>query len=459
MSKQATPSRQLAEWSASLTWDQIPKEVRNRLALRLLDTVGLIVVGAQTEAVGVALEFAKSDVGRADSTVCGYSGRVSAPSAALVHGIAAHCRDFDDTFMESVVHPGSVVIPTALALAEAEDATDAMFAAAITAGYEIAARIGAVAGRKLPARNLHPTGIIGPIAAAATAARLLALTAEQTSWAMGLAASMSGGLRAFAIDGGWSKWFHAGWAAHGGIVAAQLAARGFRGPEYILDGGSDLYSALLHGENLDRSGLTVDLGGVWQGNGAAFKYYPCAHVIQPYIDAYLSIAEEFDLQAADIAQIDCTIAPWAAAIVCEPRADKLRPDTELAAIGSLPYQIAVAVTDRRVGLLALDTVMRERTDIRALAGRVFHITDKTLGQAFDGEICVRTLAGEFHKRKAIAGSVDSKKVQQKFVDNAGPILGCERAVAALTAICAQAVPNWRSVVDLFSMVSPEGEGN
>ena len=143
MSKQSTPSRQLAEWCASLSWDQIPDDARSSLALRLLDTTGLIMVGAQTEAVGVALDFVGSNEGHAQSTVCGHPSRVSASSAALVHGVAAHCRDYDDTFMDSVVHPGSVVIPTALALAEAGDATDEAFATAIIAGYEIAARIGA----------------------------------------------------------------------------------------------------------------------------------------------------------------------------------------------------------------------------------------------------------------------------------------------------------------------------
>jgi len=458
MSNQTTLSRQLAEWCAALSWDQIPDDARNLLALRLLDTAGLIVVGTRTEAVGVALEFVGSNEGHAQSTICGYPSRVSASSAALVHGVAAHCRDYDDTFMESVVHPGSVVIPVALALAEAGDTTDEAFATAIIAGYEIAARIGAVAGRRLHARNLHPTGIVGPIAAAATAARLLDLTAEQTSWAMGLAASMSGGLRAFAVDGGWSKWLHAGWAAHGGMAAAQMAVRGFRGPEHVLDGGYDLYSALLHGETIDRSFLTAGLGSVWQGNEAQFKYYPCAHVIQPYIDAYLSIAGEFDLQSSDIAAIDCTIAPWAASIVCEPRADKLCPDTELAAIGSLPYQIAVAAMDRKVGLSALDVTIRERADIRELATRIVHRVDETLGQAFDGEICVRTADGARHVKKAVAGAVDPDKVKQKFIDNVGPVLGTDQAIAAAISVCEDAGLSWRWAVELF-LNAGRGDGN
>ncbi|MYF85084.1 MAG: MmgE/PrpD family protein, partial [Rhodospirillaceae bacterium] len=72
--------------------------------------------------------------------------------------------------------------------------------------------------------------------------------------AFGLAGSMAGGLMAFVADGSWSKWLHAGWAAHGGIVAAQMAAEGFRGPAGVLDGRHNLYAALLAGEDLSPDG-------------------------------------------------------------------------------------------------------------------------------------------------------------------------------------------------------------
>ena len=450
MDETATPSRRLAEWCASLGWNEIPPEVRAVLPLRLLDTTGLILAGAHTPAGEAALAFTRDNAGAPRSTVAGSGERVPASAAALVHGIEAHCHDFDDTFMDSVVHPGSVVIPAALALAEAEASTDEDFAVAVTVGYEVAARIGAVAGRRFHARSLHPTGIVGPLAAAVTAARLLALSGEQTSWAMGLAASMSGGLRAFAVDGGWSKWLHAGWAAHGGIVAAQLARQGYRGPEHVLDGGYDLFSALLHGEVPDRSGLTHELGQSWQGFDAVFKYYPCAHVIQPFIDAVLAVVRQHDLKPADIADIECRIAPWAATIVCEPRADKLCPATALGAIGSLPYQLAVAVADRRVGLSAIEPATRERRDIRAFAERVRHREDAALGRAFDGEICLRTIDGTRHVRRATVGGVDTVRLRDKFVDLVGPLIGADEAGKAAARLLDAEGPAWRWAVDMFS---------
>ena len=95
------------------------------------------------------------------------------------------------------------------------------------------------------------------------------------SLVLGLAACMSGGLRAFAVDGGWSKWLHVGWAAHGGIVAAQMAAHGFRGPEHVLDGGYDLYSALLHGDTDYPAGCQVLEAGCGTGAQTAIGTRSC----------------------------------------------------------------------------------------------------------------------------------------------------------------------------------------
>lgn len=466
----ATPSRELAEWAAALEWSSVPPDVREQVPLRVLDTTGLIAIGSVTPAVRAAKALAGSSVvgvgaGTSEQGAAGaqHTGssmvgagttRVTPAYAAMVHGVAAHCRDFDDTFVDSVIHAGSVVVPTALAVAESVSASAEDFGVSIVAGYEMAARIGAVAGRRFHARNLHATGVVGPIAAAVTAGRLLALTGEQMSWAIGLAASMSGGLMAFTIDGGWSKWLHAGWAAHGGIVAAQLAAKGFRGPEHVLAGGKDLFSALLHGEALDRSILTRELGHTWFGARAEFKYYPCAHVIHPYIDAVLEIVTRHDLQANEIASIECAIAPWAAAIVAEPRAAKLRFDSELEAIASLPYQLAVAVADRRVDLGALDEAQRARPDLLDIATRIVHCNDPALGQGFDGRIEVRTTSGACHSMEVAMPGSDARRLREKFTHHVQPLLDDaprgDASAASVALELSSGPPDWRSSISLLA---------
>lgn len=441
-------SRQLAEWCAGAKLDDVPGEVRDLVPGRILDTVGLIIAGAATDAVAAAHAVVESLGGSAQSTAVGSAARVPSASAALIHGVAAHCYDFDDTFPDSVVHPGSVVIPTALCIAEALHATAEEFVASIVIGYEVAARIGAVAGRLFHARNMHATGFVGPLAAAAVAGRLQRLRPEQISWAMGLAASMSGGTRAYAMDGGWSKWLHVGWAAHGGIMAAGLAAHGFRGPEYVLDGGSDLYSVSLRGDEVDRSLLLADLGGIWKGCAAEIKYYPCAHVIHPFIDGVLAVVRRENIPASEIEAIECSIAPWAAAIVCEPPEAKLRFNSELEAIGSLPYQLSVAALDRKVGLGSLSEATRRRPDIAEFARRISYLKDETLGRSFDGKIAVRTKADQTLIRNVSLAKNDEKKVKGKFIDLVEPSYGSPDASDYAERLL-KSPADWRIAVDIL----------
>ena len=453
MTKSATIPSQFAEWCGSLRYNQIPENVLAALPLRLLDTTGLILTGMPTTGGKIALDFVQTHQGIAQSTVCNYAKRLPASSAALVHGIAAHCRDYDDTFLDSLVHPGSIVIPTALAIAEKEGVSSEDFALSVIVGYEIAARLGSVAGLRFHARNLHPTGIIGPIAAAVTAANLLKLKEEQIIWAMGLAASMSSGLRAFAVDGGWSKWLHVGWAAHGGIVAAEMASRGFRGPEYILEGNHDLYSAFLHGETINPKEINKALGSSWKGNKALFKYYPCAYVIQPFLNAFLFIKKKHGLNGKNIKQIECTLAPWAAAIVCEPRSQKLTPETDLSATGSLPYQIAVSAFEENIGLSAIGPQMRERREILEFASKVTHCIDPTLQGDLDGEICVRTFKGDKYAKRITENGIEREKVEQKFLNNVTPIIGKERAINGLSELLNSDKIDWRWALKQFSNLS------
>lgn len=438
----------LAAWCAALEWSAIPAKQRALVPLRVLDTLGLIAAGAGTEAVRAALGLALDEGGRGAASLFIAGERLPASRAAFVHGVAAHCRDFDDTFPDSVVHPGSIVIAAALAAGEAAGAAPEDIGAAIVAGYEIAARLGAVAGRRFHARHLHATGIVGPIAAAAAAGRARRLPSQHIAGAMGLAASMSGGLMAFQSDGSWSKWLHTGWAAQGGIVAAELAARGFHAPLLAIDGPLGLYAALLAGDAVDTAPLAQELGAVWQGDGARFKYYPCAHVIQPYIDAALRLRREHALAAADVAEVRCAIAPWAIPIVCEPRAPRVAPATELDAIASLPYMVACALAEGEVGLAALAPAMRERADLRGLAARILHEPDASMGQGFDARISLRTRAGAVLSGSADAAALDPARLSAKFVANAAPLLGRARAEAAAERLLALAAPDPASIANL-----------
>ena len=446
-------ARILADWTAGLEWADVPAAQQPLIGLRVLDTLGLILAGASTGAAAAARQVAGRQGASDEAAVVPGGGRASMAWAAFVHGVTAHCRDFDDTFQDSVVHPGSAVVPAALAVGEANGAADVDIAAAIVAGYETAARLGSVAGRRFHIRGLHATGIIGPFAAVATAGRLMGLDGAAIANAFGLAGSMAGGLMAFVADGTWSKWLHAGWAAHGGIVAAQMAAQGFRGPAGVLDGRHNLYAALLAGEDVSPAGLTEGLGTAWRGAEAHFKYYPCAHVIQPYLDAAIDLRREHGLRAGDIAGGVCRIAPWAAQIVCEPRAAKLRPDSEMAAIASLPYLLAVALTEGAVTLDALDAASRRNPAVLDLAARLTHEEDPALGQGFDGVLILDLSDGGRRERPVSSAPPDAGKVRNKFRANARRAPAAPDIGALERAVIGGPLPDFARLFALFDGVS------
>jgi len=408
----------LGQWCSRLHWDQIPAAEQALVALRVRDTLGLVIAGCDSAAAEAVLGFVSQYDGSGPCALIGRAGRLPAPWCALAHGTLAHAWDFDDTFPDCVVHPGSVVIPAALAVGEEVQADAQLFGAAVTLGYEVAARIGKVAGRRFHARGFHASGIVGPFAAAAAAGRLYGLSGAQFANAFGLCGSMAGGLLAFLNDGAWSKWLHLGWAAHSGIIAAQLAQRGFAGPARVLEGPHGLYDAFLGHDEVLADEVLKSLGKQWLGSEARVKSYPGAHVVLPYIDSALNLRQIHHLVAEDIEKVVCSMAPWAIPIVCEPRIAKLNPSNALEAIASLPYLVAAALTTGRVDLDTLGEAARGDTATLAMADRVVHLEVPELVNAFDGRIEIVDKTGQTAQTNVGVAAIDADKLRAKFRANA-----------------------------------------
>jgi 2-methylcitrate dehydratase PrpD len=434
----------LADWSASLPATAIPSAQVHAARLRILDTLGLVAAARGTPACEAVLRWRAGMGGAGEATVL-VGPPLAAPAlAAFVHGTLAHSRDFDDTFLDSVIHPGSTIVSTVLAVGERAGADFDAMVAGIVVGYEVAARLGRYAGRRFHARGFHATSVIGPIAAAAAAGRVSGLSADATADAMGLSTSMGSGLLAFLGDGGWSKWLHTGWAAHGGITAAELGACGFRGPRQGLDHVYGLYGAFLGAPPSDAAPFLDGLGTVWHGAAALPKLYPCAHVIQPYIDAVIDLRTEHGLSPGRIAGIVCVMAPWAMPVVAEPRAPKLTPRNDLEAIASLPYMVATAACTGAVGLDDLGPAALVRPDVLAMAGRIACVADAALGLAFDGRITLTLTDGSVLERPVAAAPPADDRVLRKVRANLG---GEGRAIDALLACVLNAAsPDVRTVM-------------
>jgi 2-methylcitrate dehydratase PrpD len=438
-----TPLETLAAWASAVIPADIPAAQHRRARFRILDTLGLIAAAADHPAGCSLAAWTKAGNGVGAHVLI--NGATASPAvAALVHGNLAHARDFDDSFSDTVVHPGSIVIATTLATAERADASFEAITAAVTVGYEISARVASVAGRGFHARGFHATGIVGPIAAAAAAGRILALDGAAMADALGLATSMSSGLLAFLADGGWSKWLHTGWSAHGGIIAAELAGHGFRGPHHGLDHQYGLYGAFLGKPGLNLDAVTAGLGSYWLGAAASAKGFPCAHVIHPYIEAALALRAEGKLDAENVASIMCVMAPWALPIVAVPRATKIAPRNDLEAIASLPFMVAAALCDGRVDLATLRPQTIARADILALAARIDCAGDDRLGTGFDGQLNAELRDGSQISRAVQLSEASEDQILAKFRTNAATFSA--DACAALERVVLNDAPSGRQLV-------------
>ena len=165
---------------------------------------------------------------------CGTS--VTAGSAALVNGTATHGFDLDDTHLPTMTHPGCVVIPAAVAAAQVTGADGRDLLAAVVAGYEVMGRIARATGLGFGEKGFHATGQVGPMGAAAAAARLSGQDTAGVAATVGLAASFGGGIKAFSVGSGNVKRLHAGRAAQAGLLAAALTGAGFDGPPTAVAG-------------------------------------------------------------------------------------------------------------------------------------------------------------------------------------------------------------------------------
>src|SRR5215216_58311 len=222
-------TRRIADFVSQLTYQQIPSEVRERIKLLILDSLGCAIYGANLEWCRILQDtFCDLDATRTTS-VWGTDRKLSSTNAALVNGTQVQGFELDDVHRDGVLHCGAVTLPALIAIAETHaDLSGREFLTAAVAGYEIGPRVGRCMGQEHIGQGWHSGATLGVFSAAAGAARGLGLDAEQTVHALGIAGTQAAGLMA-AQYGAMVKRMHAGRSAQSGLYGALLAESGFTG--------------------------------------------------------------------------------------------------------------------------------------------------------------------------------------------------------------------------------------
>ena len=429
-----TPARQVAVWLHGL--DSVPAEVLADAKLRLLDTLA-VASAAVTLPIGHAIRRGGAALGNGDQSAIIGGGRNTAAITAMVNGTLAHALDFDDTHAASVMHPSAPAVAVALAMAEKCGASGRKLLHGVAAGIELNCRLGLVVPGSFHDAGQHPTGTLGTLSAAMVAAWFLGLDPDGIVAAVGIAGSQASGILEAYADGTWSKTLHPGWAAHAGVVAAQLAAAGFTGPETVLDGRYGVFRAFLPNRSeFDFGQLTDQLGAHWHTLHSAFKLYPCAHSIHAFIEAALVM----DAAPEDIDGVMLDVPAAFAGQIAEPRAAKLAPRTTTHARASLYYAVAAALTDRNVGMQHYTDAAIHRADLLTLAARMQHrVVDAPGPIRFSGALTVRTTDGRvLHQEVSDAQGTGPRRLSRADVERKARTVGkpgeMDRIITVLDAI-------------------------
>jgi 2-methylcitrate dehydratase PrpD len=375
------PTRTLAEWSHGFTSADLNDACQDATRLAILDTLAAGRYGMPEPWTQMTREWAEA-MPPAPGTpglarLWGNAEATMRPAdAALVNGVAAHAFELDD--FSAKLHPGAVVLPAALAVAEARGSSLEDLLVATALGYETMIRISlALDPNKARLRGWHLTGVVGPLGATIAVAKLMGLTPEQTVWALGLAATQGAGLFAFNADGAMSKRLHPGRAAQSGIMAAELAAKGFTGPGTVLEVEDGGYLRAFS-DDWTLEPITEGLGEDWRLLDVNFKPYACCGSVHCYVDAAKQIRAE--LGGAPAA--DQPIRAGVARVVDVQCGYDYQPGTVLNSQMSLRYCLAVALLDGE----ALPAQFRDDRindpAVTALAQRIELVPDPELDQLY-----------------------------------------------------------------------------
>ena len=422
-------TRTLAEFVAthpSRGWDDgIDREAQRTV----LNWIGCAIGAAHHPAAEAAIAAVSELAPSPQATILGRRERVDIASAALVNGITSHTFDFDDTHLKTIIHPGGPVASAAFALAEQSGATGRQFVDAVILGADVACRIGNAIYPAHYDRGWHVTGSTGMLGAAAACARLLRLDIEQTTMAVGIAASQPTGVRE--QFGSMTKALHPGAAARVGLMAALLARHGYTASSRALEAPRGLLQTYSTQWKWDA--ITAGLGKDFEIAYNTYKPFACGVVIHPSIDGCVQLGEAHRLQAQDIERVELRVHP----LVLELTGKKT-PRNGLEGKFSVYHACAAAIIFGQGGESEFSDAVVARPDVVALRGRVAATIASDIGEDA-ADVTIHCNDGRrlhtfvAHAIGSLQRPMSDADLARKFHGLVDPVLGAERAAELIGA--------------------------
>ena len=412
-----------------------PVKVRERAKLHLVDTFAAMLSGSRLLPGERAIAYVKPFGGAREAGIIGTRLVTTTVNAALANGMCGHADETDDTHPATRTHPGTSVIPSALAIAERDRLSGSHMLRAMIVGYDICARSMLVIKAMPLMRTGHHAGARGQLfGAAAAAAILLRLNADQVRHMLSYCAQQASGLytllrdtqhieKAFAMGG---------MPAQHGLAAALMVKSGFTGVDDVLSGEYNYIST--YSKDPDMSALSRGLGRDFELMRGGIKRWPVGAPIQGPLHVLHELMHEHDFKADDVRELIVHIPERELGVV-----DK----REMSDI-SLQYLLAVMLIDRTVTFAAAHTTARMRDPrVRRLAARIKAVGDPALTdplRRWRGIVDVTLKDGRRLSGRTLAAKgtfenpLERRDVEAKSLDLMAPILGRRRSLALMAAL-------------------------
>ncbi|WP_298851964.1 MmgE/PrpD family protein [uncultured Ruegeria sp.] len=407
------------------TYDELPEAVVQDAVRALVDTLGVGMSAVQTELSRIIGTHAQVMFGGQAAQIWPEGKTASAAGAALANGMTIDALDAHDGHKLTKGHVGCGVIPSGIALAQAEGLADAReFLTLVVIGYEIGTRAGIALHRS--ACDYHTSGAWVALAAAAMGARILGLDETRAREALGIAeyhGPRSQMMRA--IDAPTMVKDGSGWGAMAGVSAAYLARDGFTGAPAISVEAQDL------------SDIWSDIGAHWYIQDQYIKLYPVCRWAQPAAEAVMALQRDHGFGIEEITSIRIESFH-------EAKRLNAMPTTTEQAQYSLPFSVGAALV---AGTIGVDEVMAPGlgdADILRLAHLVqIEETDafnnafpaRRFAQAWIGLVDGQTLTSEATEARGDPEDrVGHDVIREKFLRLTEPVMGSTKARDLLSSI-------------------------
>lgn len=426
----------LSKYIAGAASRSIPKKVAERAKLHLVDTFAAMISGSRLMPGKKAIEYIKPLGGRPEAGVIGTKIVTTAQNAALANGMFGHADETDDTHPPSLTHPGTSVVPSALAVGERDRLSGEEVLRAIVLGYDVCSRM-LLTLKPMPyLRSGHHAGATGQVfGAAAAAGALLKLTPLQVRYMLSYTGQQTAGLYTMFRDPEHIEKAYAmgGMPAHNGLQSAMMAACGWTGVEDIFSGERDFFYTFAP-EEFDREDLSRGLGKDYEMLRASIKRWPIGGPIQGPMHVLNDLMAEHGFKADEVEKIVANM-----------------PDKELEIVNNRPmpdisvqHLLAVMLIDRKLTFKSAHDFDRMK-DPRVLKVRakVHAVGDPSLTDVQRRWRCVmevhlkdgRVLKGQTMAAKgSFENPLSPEEENEKALDLIVPILGKQRSADLLKAL-------------------------